>query len=169
MEDTSNKKIYELGYHILPNLSEDEVAKAVTGIKDVLAGMEASIIAEQFPQMMELAYDLGKEIENKLRKFSTAYFGWIKFEVETSEIEGFKTAMDKNMSVLRFIIIKTVRESTLATPKLTYQRPVRRTPAEATGVAAAPMDEAAVDKKIDEMMEEDAAAPAAAESLPEAK
>ncbi len=159
MEET-NKKIYELGYHVLPNLSEDEVTKVVTGIKDTLAKMEASVIAEQFPQMRELAYELGKEIENKVRRFRTAYFGWIKFEIEASEIEGFKALMDKNLDILRFIIVKTVRESTLATPKLAYQRPVKRTAAEAAG-GAAPMDEAAVDKKIEEMVEE--------ESLPEVK
>ncbi len=164
MEET-NKKIYELGYHVLPNLSEDEVTKVVTGIKDTLAKMEASVISEQFPQMMTLAYELGKEIENKTRRFNTAYFGWIKFEVETAQIESFKAEMDKNLNILRFIIIKTVRESTLATPKVAYQRPVKRA---STDVASGtPMDEAAVDKKIDEMMEEDAVITPAEDALPE--
>ncbi len=165
MEIESNKKIYELGYHVLPNLSEDEVAKVVTGIKDTLAKMEATVISEQFPQMMTLAYELGKEIENKTRRFTTAYFGWIKFEVETAQIENFKTEMDKNLNILRFIIIKTVRESTLATPKLTYQRPAKRTSTDA--VVGTPMDEVAVDKKIDEMLEEDAVVAPAEDALPE--
>lgn len=164
MEIESNKKIYELGYHVLPNLSEDEVAKVVSGIKDTLSKMEASVISEQFPQMMTLAYELTKEIENKNRKFNTAYFGWIKFEVETSNIESFKTEMDKNLNILRFIIIKTVRESTLATPKLTYQRPSKKA---ADADAVAPMDEAVVDQKIDEMIEEDSVVSASEDSLPE--
>lgn len=155
MEDTSNKKIYEIGYHVLPNLSEDEMGKVVADMKEALAKASAVTIAEQHPQMMNLAYELGKEIENKIRRFHTAYFGWIKFEVETAEIEAIKAMMDKNLQILRFIIVKTVRESTLATPKIQHQRSMRR-PVVETG-AVAPMDEAAVDKKIDEMIEADAA------------
>ncbi len=161
MEETSKKQIYELGYHFLPTLSEEEVMKATASLKGELAKIDAAVIAEQNPGMMTLAYEIGKDIENKNRKFGTAYFGWIKFEVETVKIEAFKELMDKNLNVLRFIIIKTVRESTLATPKLAHRGMTRRTP---TDVAAgAPIDVAAVDKKIDEMMEEDAVAP----TLPE--
>lgn len=155
MEDTSNKKVYELGYHILPTLSEDEVAKVVTALKGELSKMDAEVIAEAHPTMTTLSYELGKDIENKNRKFGTAYFGWVKFEVETSLIEGFKELMEKNLNVLRFIIVKTVRESTLATPKLAHKGMTRRTPSDV--VEGAPMDTAEVDKKIDEMIETDAA------------
>jgi ribosomal protein S6 len=71
MEDTSNKKVYELGYHILPTLSEDEVAKVVTALKGELSKMGAEVIAEAHPTMTTLAYELGKDIENKNRKFGT--------------------------------------------------------------------------------------------------
>lgn len=154
MEDTSNKKVYELGYHILPTLSEDEVAKVVTVLKGELSKMDAEVIAEAHPVMTTLAYELGKDIENKNRKFGTAYFGWIKFEVETSLIEGFKELMEKNLNVLRFIIVKTVRESTLATPKLAHKGMTRRTSSDVA--SGAPMDTVEVDKKIDEMIEIDA-------------
>ncbi len=155
MEETANKKIYELGYHVLPTLSEEEVSKVVDSIKGELAKIDSEIIAEQHPTMMTLAYEIGKDIENKTRKFGTAYFGWIKFEIETAAIEGFKELMDKNINILRFIIIKTVRESTLATPKLAHKGMSRRTPSDV--VEGAPMDTVAVDQKIDEMIEEDAA------------
>lgn len=162
MED-SNKKIYEIGYHILPNLSEDEAMKVVADMKEQLLKAGAEMIAEQNPSMMTLAYEVGKEIENKIRRFETAYFGWMKFEVETKEIEGITSAMDKNPSILRHLIIKTVRESTLAQPKLAHKGMSRR----ATPEAGAPMDEAAVDKKIDEMVEADAAVVAPAADLSE--
>lgn len=154
MEETSKKQIYELGYHILPTLSEDEVAKVVTALKGELSKIGAEIIAEAHPALMTLAYELGKDIENKNRKFGTAYFGWVKFEVETAQIEAFKELVDKNLNVLRFIIVKTVRESTLATPKLAHKGMSRRTPSDV--IEGAPMDTAAVDKKIDEMIETDA-------------
>ncbi len=163
MEETSKKQIYELGYHILPTLSEDEVSKVVTALKGELSKIDAEIIAEAHPAMTTLAYELGKDIENKNRKFGTAYFGWIKFEIEASLIEGFKELMDKNPNVLRFIIVKTVRESTLAVPKLAHKGMARRTPSDV--VEGAPMDTAEVDKKIDEMIEIDTAG----ETLPEVK
>jgi ribosomal protein S6 len=163
MDDLKNKKIYELGYHVMPTLSEEEVTKAVTDLKDQLAGIEATIIAEQHPTLMTLAYEIGKDIDNKNRKFGTAYFGWIKFEVETEAIEAFKDLMDKNANILRFIIIKTVRESTLAAPKLAHKGMSRRPKAETEN--STPMDKAEVDKKIDEMVEEDEAVEE--EDLPE--
>ena len=162
MED-SKKTIYELGYHILPTLSEDEVAKAVTALKGELSNLGAEMIADANPTLMNLAYEIGKDIENKRRMFATAYFGWVKFEVETAKIEGFKELMDKNLNVLRYIILKTVRESTLATLKLAHKGMSRRTSSDTTD--AAPMDAAEVDKKIDEMIETDATA----EVLPEVK
>lgn len=163
MEETSKKQIYELGYHFLPTLSEDEVMKATTALKAELSTIEATVIAEQNPALMTLAYEIGKDIENKNRKFATAYFGWIKFEVATEAIEGFKELMDKNANILRFIILKTVRESTLAVPKVAHKGMTRRTPADV--VEGAPMDAVEVDKKIDEMIEIDAAT----DVLPEVK
>lgn len=151
---SESKQIYELGYHVMPNLSEEELAKVVEGIKTGLSKMEAEIIADQYPQGMVLAYDLVKEIENKNYKFKNSFFGWVKFELETAMLEGFKASIDKNLNILRSIIVKTVRESTLATPKLAHKGMPRRPIAEAE--VGTPMDEVAVDKKIDEMIEEDA-------------
>lgn len=156
MEDTINKKIYEVGYHAMPNLSEEELAKVVEGIKGALAKMNAEIIAEQYPSAITLAYDIVKEIENKNRKFGTAFFGWIKFEIVGDLFSEFNAFMEKNPNILRFMIIRTVRESTLATPKLAHKGMSRRAVPDAE--TAAPMDTAAVDQKIDEMIEDDATA-----------
>jgi hypothetical protein len=110
--------------------------------------------ADQYPQAMNLAYDVVKEIENKNRKFRNSFFGWVKFEIETSKLEDVKTFIDKNANILRSIIVKTVRESTLATLKVAHKGVSRRGLAETEeGVQ---MDEQAVDKKIDEMIDAEA-------------
>lgn len=147
-----NKKIYELGYNILPTVSEEDVAKTVGAFKDALAKMGAEMIVDQYPQMINLAYEMVKEIENKNRKFKNAFFGWMKFELAASELEAFKTLVEKNANILRFLIIKTVRESTLAVPKIAHKGMTRRPAAGAEH--AAPMDETAVDKKIDEIIDQ---------------
>lgn len=150
-EEATNKKIYELGYHVLPNLSEEELAKVVEGIKGNLSKMGAEVIADQYPQAMNLSYAIVKEIENKNRKFNTAFFGWVKFELEASKLEEFAATIDKNLNILRSLLIKTVRESTLAAIRLAHKGMARRAvPESETG---APMDEVAVDQKIDEMLE----------------
>lgn len=155
-EETKNTKIYELGYHVMPNLSEEELAKTVEGFKGALSKMGGTIIADQYPTAMTLAYDVVKEIENKNRKFRNSFFGWIKFDLDPSLLDEFKAGLDKNLSMLRYILIRTVRESTLAVPKLAHKGMPRRTAPDAE--AGAPMDEVAVDKKIDEMITEEVTA-----------
>lgn len=155
MSESENKKIYEIGYHVMPNLSEEELAKVVEGVKSNLSKMGAEIIADQYPQSLNLAYDIVKEIDNKNRKFSHSFFGWVKFALEPNLFEDLKKIMDKNSNLLRYIIIKTVRESTLATLKVAHKGMPRKTSSEAEA-AVAPIDEVAVDKKIDEMIDEEA-------------
>lgn len=154
MEETLNKKIYELGYHVMPNLSEEELAKVVEAIKANLSKMGAEFIADQYPQAMTLSYDIVKEIDNKNRKFGNSFFGWVKFALEPSLFEDVKTSMDKNANILRYIIIKTVRESTLATLKVAHKGMPRKVSPESEAQVA-PIDEVEVDKKIDEMVDED--------------
>lgn len=148
------KKIYEIGYHVLPNLSSEELSKVVDGIKANLAKFESEIISEQHPANMHLSYDIVKEIDNKNRKFSESFFGWVKFEMDPSKVEALGEMMDKNANILRYILIKTVRENTLAGIKLAPRGGSRRSSNESENVA--PIDETVVDKKIDEMIDEEA-------------
>lgn len=149
-----SKQIYEIGYHVMPNLSEEEVAKVVEGIKSMLSKFEATIIAEQYPESMNLSYEIVKEIENKNRRFKNSFFGWVKFELDRSKLEEVKAFFDKSMNILRSLIVKTVRENTLANLKVAHKGTVRRGVNE--GEEGVQLDEQAVDKKIDEMIEEDA-------------
>lgn len=146
----TNKKVYELGYHILPTVSEGNLSKEVEAIKSKITDLGGEFISEAAPQNTALAYEIVKEISNKNHKFNNAYFGWIKFEVEAEKIESLKEEMEKNLNVLRFIIIKTVRENTLATIKIAHKGS-RKVTKEDTK----PMDEAEVDKKIDEIVEDE--------------
>lgn len=148
-----SKKIYELGYHVLPNLSEEELAKVVEGIKKNLEKFKAEIISEEYPKMMNLAYEITKDIDNKNRKFGSAFFGFIKFEIETANIEELNSIIEKNVNILRFLLIKTVRENTLAGIKIAHKNTSKRHFVEAE--APSPMDEVEVDKKIDEMVDAD--------------
>lgn len=155
----SDKTIYEIGYNLIPTISEEEVAKEVTKIKEKIVSLEGEIISDEYPNQIKLAYEMTKEINNKNVRFNSAYFGWIKFEIDPSQIEEVKKMADGDLNVLRHIIIKTVRENTIYTPKITKpaRRPSSDDLAPADTAEAMPMDEEAVDAKIDELLDEEVA------------
>ncbi len=154
----TDKTIYEIGYNLIPTISEEEVAKQVGAIKEKITSLGGIIISDEYPNLIKLAYEMTKEIENKNVRFTSAYFGWVKFELDPSMIAEINKMADNTLSVLRYIVIKTVRENTISTPKLVKGN--RRSSSEESSSpesSEAPMDEEAVDKKIDELIEEDAA------------
>jgi ribosomal protein S6 len=112
--DDVETDVYELGYHIISSVEEKNIADEAAKIKSSIENAGGIFIAEEAPKQMQLAYAMIKKIGGKNEKFSTAYFGWIKFEVKTSDIVKVKNSLDSNSNVLRFLIIKTVRESTRA-------------------------------------------------------
>lgn len=149
----TDKTIYEIGYNLISTISEEEASKQVAALKDKVTSLGGEIISDENPTLIKLAYEMVKEIDNKNVKFSSAYFGWVKFELEPSNIADIEKFAKTNGSVLRHIIIKTVRESTMYSAKLA--KPASKKPADAEVTEEiAPINEAEVDKKIDELIEE---------------
>jgi len=114
-EDTKTEKatVYEVGFHIVPTVSPENLGKEVDAIKAILRNVGAKIISEEAPKMMNLAYEMLKVVGPKRDYFETAYFGWIKFESEPKAAVELKKALDISEKVLRFIIVKTIRENTM--------------------------------------------------------
>ena len=116
----SEEKIYEVGYHILSSVSEENVPKEVEKIKDYLAKEKAIIISEETPKLRPLAYSIKKAFGGSYKVFDKAYFGFIKFELGIDgDIKNIDSSMRNNESILRYIVIKTVRENTMYSPKIT--------------------------------------------------
>ncbi|MDQ5953090.1 MAG: small subunit ribosomal protein [Patescibacteria group bacterium] len=148
----TDKTVYEIGYNLISTISEEEVSKQVGALKDKITSLGGEIISEENPNLIKLAYEMIKEIDNKNVRFSSAYFGWVKFELEPASIADIEKFAKTNNSVLRHIIIKTVRESTMYSAKLA--KPASKKPADAETEGVAPINEAEVDKKIEELVEE---------------
>jgi ribosomal protein S6 len=106
-------QIYEVGFHIVPTVEEGKLSDEVNSIKSLIEKNGGIFIAEEFPKNIHLAYIISKNIDGKIKKFNNAYFGWIKFEIKTDSIVNVKEALDLNKEILRYLIIKTVKESTL--------------------------------------------------------
>jgi len=114
-EDTKTEKatVYEVGYHIVPTVSPENLPKEVDAIKAILGKVGAKVISEEGPKMISLSYPMLKVVGPKRDYFETAYFGWVKFEAEPAAAVELKKALDLSEKVLRFIIVKTVRENTM--------------------------------------------------------
>lgn len=112
-EDESEVQIYELGFHIVPTVEESKLSGDVDSIKSLIEKSGGTFISEEFPKKINLAYTIVKDIDGHRHKADEAYFGWIKFEIKKDSVLNIKKEMDANKSILRFLIIKTVKESTL--------------------------------------------------------
>ncbi len=111
--ETSEVKVYELGAHIVSSLPEEAVGNEFALLKDMITKSEGSIVSEEAPKLMDLAYTMVKHTHGKNVRHTTAHFTWIKFEIDPASIPTIHDAVSKNENVLRFIIVRTVKENTL--------------------------------------------------------
>jgi ribosomal protein S6 len=109
-------QVYEIGFHIVPVVSVDALPAEVNAIRSLIESNGGAVIAEDAPALRGLAYPLSRMVSGKRQKFDTAHFGWVKFEIPAEHIKTIKDSLDKMHNVLRFLIIKTVKESTLLSP-----------------------------------------------------
>ena len=120
-------RIYEVGYTIVPRVKEDELEKAVSAIRTQIEKAGGNFIAEGAPSSTRLAYAITALEDGKKTEYDRAYFGWIKFEVQTGATQDLEKALKQNADILRSIVFQTVREDTRAKMKAPTLREVRRT------------------------------------------
>jgi len=105
--------VYEVGFHLVPQVGDDGVAAVVEKIRKALG--DAEIIAEGFPAKMSLAYTVERSDQGKREKFSESYFGFIKFAAPGDTIAVLEEAL-KTPQVLRHLIVHTTREDLMTRP-----------------------------------------------------
>ena len=150
--------VYELGYHLIPTLTEGEIEKEVAALKKHIEKAGGVIIDEAQPARADLSYKMVKKQEGKNASFDTSFFGWIKFEGTGEVAVAVKEGADTQKNILRFLVIKTVRE--YVPPK---QRAYLRTVTEGSKTiskpevvekkeSAEPMSEEELDTAIEELV-----------------
>lgn len=150
-------RVYEVGFLVLPTVAEENVPAEVVFIKDVLARGNATMISEEFPRLRPLAYTIRRQTGGKYEKYQSAYFGWIKFEGSPAIAADLKRLLDASTSILRYLIIKTVRENTMAPVRPVMRRsPMTFTPPRVpTGAQPAPaVSEVELDKTIEALVKD---------------
>jgi ribosomal protein S6 len=100
---------YELAFHVLPTIAEGEVSKVFQKLKDVIAKNGGVVTVEEAPARFDLAYEISKYLEGRNRKFSSAYFGWVRFEAEPEKLAKIKSSVSGTKELLRHLLIKLDR------------------------------------------------------------
>jgi ribosomal protein S6 len=150
-------RIYEVSYLLVPTIIEEELPAAYGDVKEMVSTSSTNIIIDEVPKMMPLAYEMTKIIKNVHNKFEKGYFGWTKFEADADKVDELKKKMEEDDRVIRFLIVKTVRENTLAGKRITARdsykkrmggakRAEKREPVE--------INKEEIDKEIDTLVKE---------------
>jgi ribosomal protein S6 len=157
-------RVYEIGYHILPTIAEDQLDSVVSSIRSIIETQGGTFIAEGAPALVRLSYDIETRVPvegegDKRVRHDRGYFGWLKFEGPTVLVAMLEEALKADPKILRHIIFQTVREETRARMKAPTLREVKRTdtikPAtHRVAEESAPVSEVDLDKALEDITQE---------------
>lgn len=101
-------RVYEASFLLVPTSADEKLLQTFASIKEILSKASAIMISEGFPKPRPLAYPINK--------YESAFFGWLKFEAEREMLATLREFLKNNKEVVRFLIIKTVRENAVISP-----------------------------------------------------
>jgi ribosomal protein S6 len=119
-------RVYEVGYLLLPYAEGENLAAQVGLIKEQIAKAGGTVFSDEDPRLITLAYPMFKVFSNKKTKFENAYFGWVKFDGDPKTVATIKKSIEALENVLRFTIIKTIRENTLIRKPSFNSKPIAK-------------------------------------------
>lgn len=149
----NDSRVYEVGYILVPTVAEEEVPALYGNLKELISSLGGAHISDEMPRMIPLAYTMVKVVANVRNKFNTGYFGWIKFTMDPDKVLDLKKKLDLDPKVIRFLILKTVKENTIAAKRFVrgdlHKKPVSK---KNENEEAAPINKEEIDKEIDAMI-----------------
>ena len=111
---------YELAYHVLPTVAEGEVTGVSDQLKKLITTAKGEVFDEEAAERFELAYEIDKYLEGKYRKFTSAYFGWVRFKLEPAALTALTTQIDDHKDLLRYLLVRLTKVEE-ATPFLFHE------------------------------------------------
>lgn len=147
--EESARSHYELGYLLVPTITEENLPGEGVGVRDVIE-KRGTIISGAAPIEKHLTYEMTKRIGGKNVRFVKAYFGHFIFEASAEGMAEAREDLKKNDKVLRFLLVSRTKESLVAPtrriPRAPEMRPKR------AAEKSAPINEAELDKEIEKMV-----------------
>ncbi len=153
-KESDENRIYEVGYLFVSTIPAEEVPREVTALKDLLEKEGASVFAEEFPKLRQLAYPMHKRSGGAYQTHASGYFGWMKFDASGEAVTRIEKSLRLFARVLRFILVKTVRESTLLLPRVPRSPRPERRDAPKDAAPPVPVSEAELEKSIEKLIAE---------------
>jgi len=159
MEINDERRVYELGYHMVPTLTKEELLKEVDTLRGAISELMGNFISEGEPALIDLAYTVYIGEGGKNTAYDKAYFGWMKFDLEPGQIDHLqKEVIDENKNILRHLLIKTVAADTRAEVNLDELKEVKSDEKIAPAPKVSPKEEQAeVKTEISEDVKKEAA------------
>jgi ribosomal protein S6 len=110
LDGESEVRVYELGFHLDPELPTEGIKKAYEAVRDIISA-NGTLVAEGEPQMIQLAYTISRQETAGRRDFNSGYFSWIAYEATPEAHAEVVTAAGVNKSIVRFIDVVTTKEA----------------------------------------------------------
>lgn len=108
--ESSESCVYELGFHLDPELPTEEVKKAYQSMRSVI-DEKGVIIAESEPVRIQLAYTISRQEVSGRRDFDSAYFSWIVYEVSAENHAEIVKSVSADKRIVRFIDLRTTKDA----------------------------------------------------------
>jgi ribosomal protein S6 len=102
-------RVYELAFHLDPELSESEAKRAYDALRDLISE-KGSVVAEGTPEKIQLAYTISRTETSGRRDFDAAYFAWIAYEADGAVHQAVTEAASEEKRIIRFLDIRTTKE-----------------------------------------------------------
>lgn len=106
----SELRVYELGFHVDPELPVEEVKKVYHALRELIE-KDSTLVAEGEPEKIQLSYTISRQETMGRRDFSTAYFSWIVYETSASSHAKIVEAAGANAHLVRFIDLLTTKDA----------------------------------------------------------
>lgn len=103
-------RVYELGFHLDPELPVEEVRKAYQDIR-VRIAEKGIVVAEGEPEKIQLAYTISRQETSGRRDFDSAYFSWIVYEATAPSHAEVLTVANTDTRIIRFIDLLTTKDA----------------------------------------------------------
>lgn len=109
-DEGSEPRVYELGFHLDPELPTEEVKKAYKTIRSFIES-KGVLVAEGEPEKIQLSYTISLQETTGRRDFNSAYFSWIVYEASAENHSEVITMAKADKHIVRFIDLVTTKDA----------------------------------------------------------
>lgn len=107
LEETGPEpRVYEIGFHLDPELPQEEVKKAYQAVRDHVASV-GTIVAEGEPVKIPLSYTISRSNTVGRRDFNSAFFCWIAYEADGAGHDSIAEMAKTDPRIIRFLDIRS--------------------------------------------------------------